>query len=112
MEGSKVFVPDDVHGWLGATLVTIHVGKKEAEVELQEDDILGIPGGESRTVDLTRPELRALADEKGEDGQKEQVTLPLQNLQVPDRGVEDMCSLSFLHVRINPHGHYANTRCS
>lgn len=27
-------------------------------------------------------------------------TFPLQNLNVPDEGVEDMCTLSYLHVRL------------
>lgn len=99
MEGSsKVFVPDEAHGWVGATLLRVDRASGTAEVELEADPVFGIEGGEARTVSLAHPLLQACRAEG--DGQDEGgELLPLQNVGLPEEGVEDMSALSFLHVR-------------
>ena len=52
-------------------------------------------------MDLSHPALQAVAGEDEDDEQqkgKAGAALPLQNLGLPEGGVEDMCGLSFLHV--------------
>lgn len=98
MEGSKVFVPDEAHGWVGAMLLRVDRASGTAEVEVEADAVSGIEGGEARTVSLAHPLLQACRKEgegEGEGG----ALLPLQNVGLPGNGVEDMSALSFLHVR-------------
>jgi myosin-5 len=100
MEGSKVYVNDEVHGWLKATL--LRVNAETAEVELEADDVIGIAGGELRSVDMSHPDLMAVNDGHGvgakTSGAAAAAGLPLQNLRLPALGVEDLSSLGFLHA--------------
>jgi len=102
MEGSKVYVNDEVHGWLKATLLRVNAETRQAEVELEADEVVGIAGGEFRSVDMTHPDLTALNDGHGGGGKTTgaaaAVGLPLQNLQLAALGVEDLSSLDFLHA--------------
>lgn len=94
--GAKVYVPDDAHGWVGATLLRVDRAAGTAEVEIEPDAIFGIAGGETRTVSLAHPLLQACRGGGEDDGSSS--LLPLQNLGVPEEGMEDMAALSFLHV--------------
>ena len=98
-----VYVPDDTHGWVGATLLKVDRAAGTAEVEVEPDVVFGIAGGETRTVSLAHPLLQACRGEGGGDGASSlgdgaSSLLPLQNVGVPEEGVEDMAALSFLHV--------------
>ncbi len=92
-----MYAPDELHGWVTATLLRVDQGAQTADVEIAADEVLGVPGGEVRQVDLTRPELTALDEGHGGSDKAAAAGLPLQNLQLPPQGAEDMCTLSFLH---------------
>lgn len=94
--GAHVYIPDEMHGWLGATLLKVDRAAGTADVEVEPDAVFGIAGGETRTVSLAHPLLQACRGEGGDDGASS--LLPLQNVGVPEEGVEDMAALSFLHV--------------
>lgn len=98
--GAKVYVPDEAHGWVGATLLRVDRAAGTAEVEVEPDPVLGVEGGETRTVGLAHPLLQACRGAgEGVDVSSSAASLPLQNLGTPEEGVEDMAALSFLHVR-------------
>jgi hypothetical protein len=97
MEGAKVYVPDEAHGWVAATLLKVDRAAGTAEVELEDDPVFGVAGGEARTVSLAHPLLQTCRGDAARDGAE--ASLPLRNLQLPEEGVEDMSALSFLHVR-------------
>lgn len=92
--GAKVYIPDAEHGWVGATLRRVDRAKGTAEVEVEPDEVFGVAGGETRVVELAHPLLQACRGEEEEGA----CSLPLQNLGLPEEGVEDMAALSFLHV--------------
>ncbi|CAM9964593.1 unnamed protein product [Scytosiphon promiscuus] len=97
MSEAQVYVPDADAAWARASVLG-SVGGTAYEVRIDGVDDNDEPGqsdwgaGEVRRVDLAGPEFGA----KGKGGAVES-SLPLQNLGVPDDGVEDMTRLDYLH---------------
>lgn len=77
---TKVFIPDDEFIWLAAEVLVDANEQGMVEVQVQDEIIHQEVG--SRLVSLRKFGLSAL---------------PLQNPDVNSEGVEDMCSLSYLH---------------
>ncbi len=101
MEGAaKVYIPDESFGWVAATLLRVDRAAGTCAVEVEADEAFGMAGGEARTVSLAHPLLQTCRGEAAgaAGGTGDEASLPLQNLQVPEEGVEDMAVLSFLHV--------------
>jgi len=83
--GTKIYVPDDTDVWLAATVDSV------------EGNIVNVttssPDGSKQTpvaIDMESKKIKAaLVNSDGE--------LPLQNLDLPPLGVEDMTALNYLH---------------
>ena len=80
----RVFIPDENFVWLTADVVKlIKVGQYEVEITDSEF--------KSRS---SNPIFRIIAVRNATESS---VGLPLQNDSIPDIGVNDMCSLNYLH---------------
>ena len=75
---TKIFVPDENLVWVSAEIVS--EGKDYVEVRLTDKDL---------PLDKSTKKIYP--------AQYGLTTLPLQNTDIPENGVNDMCSLSYLH---------------
>ena len=75
-----VFVPDSTYTWLKAESFDIENADGTVTVRIVDE----ITASSTRTINLKSLPFGM-------------TTLPLQNPNIPDEGVDDMCSLSFLH---------------
>jgi myosin-5 len=83
--GAKCYIPDDVHVWLPAEVARDETGpdgikKLVAKVSLPDDTT------EERVIDFNDNKIAALLE-----------SLPYQNENVGENGIEDMISLNYLH---------------
>lgn len=74
-----VFIPDEEHVWLAAEILVEANEQGLVEVQVHDEAVHEFS---SRLVSLKKWGLQAL---------------PYQNLEIADAGVDDMCSLNFLH---------------
>jgi myosin-5 len=90
---SKVFIPDDELVWVTGELLFEDRDSGVVEVKVEDEDLAhmdsksGSSGGsgsnkKNRVISLAKYNLESL---------------PLQNIDLPKEGVDDMCSLSYLH---------------
>ncbi len=77
----KVFIPDEVFVWLSAEVVSENIEMGQLEVVVQ-DEVMNSTELIKKTISLRKSGL---------------AQLPLQNLNICEDGVEDMCSLGYLH---------------
>lgn len=77
---SKVFIPDEDYVWLAADVLSENI--EEGSVHVRIDDVGTSFHHTERTVVLKKTNLSSL---------------PIQNADIPKTGVEDMCTLSYLH---------------
>ncbi|CAN0497959.1 unnamed protein product, partial [Ectocarpus sp. 8 AP-2014] len=97
MSEAQVYVPDADAAWARASVLSA-VGGTVYEVRIDGVDDNDEPGqsdwgaGQVRRVDLAGPEFGVKRK-----GAAVESSLPLQNLGLPDDGVEDMTRLDYLH---------------
>lgn len=82
-ERVKVFIPDDNLVWVNADIIR-EVKPGHYEIEIDDDDYA--LSKRPRKLIITMRSLCRKID-----------SLPLQNENLPDEGVEDMCMLNYLH---------------
>ncbi|EQC36789.1 hypothetical protein SDRG_05622 [Saprolegnia diclina VS20] len=90
--GALCYVPDEVDVWLPAEVVGQKAGTKQITCKVWTVD----GHVEERVVDLDDKKTRALMSGKGE-AMDAVDTLPFQNENVGDDGIEDMITLNYLH---------------
>jgi myosin heavy subunit len=86
IHSTLVFVPDDEHVWLAAEIQHENSETGITEVTILDDDAFQTSSSKHspmhKSVSLRKAGL---------------TTLPLQNPDMPAAGVDDMCSLAYLH---------------
>ncbi|RHY06913.1 hypothetical protein DYB25_001752 [Aphanomyces astaci] len=90
--GAKCYVPDEKDVWLPAEVIGQTPGTKEIKCKVWLVD----GTTEERVVNLDDKKTRALMSGKGESEDNVE-TLPFQNENVGDEGIEDMITLNYLH---------------
>ncbi|KAF0719159.1 Aste57867_1249 [Aphanomyces stellatus] len=90
--GAKCYVPDEKDVWLPAEVIGQKSGTKEITCKVWLVD----GSTEERVVDLDDKKTRAMMSGKGESSDNVE-TLPFQNENVGDEGIEDMITLNYLH---------------
>ncbi len=80
MSTSKVFIPHEEHVWVTGQIVVDVDSRGDVQVKIQ-DEVLPQESG-VKTIPLAKLGLPSL---------------PQQNLEVPNQGVEDMTKLNYLH---------------
>ncbi|CAK4639010.1 unnamed protein product [Aphanomyces euteiches] len=90
--GAKCYVPDEKDVWLPAEVIGQKSGTKQITCKVWLTD----GTTEERLVDLDDKKTRALMSGKGESTDNVE-TLPFQNENVGEEGIEDMITLNYLH---------------
>ncbi|RHY31310.1 hypothetical protein DYB32_003604 [Aphanomyces invadans] len=90
--GAKCYVPDEKDVWLPAEVIGQTPGTKEIKCKVWLVD----GSTEERVVNLDDKRTRALMSGKGESTDSVD-TLPFQNENVGEEGIEDMITLNYLH---------------
>ncbi|OQR99075.1 myosin-like protein [Achlya hypogyna] len=90
--GAQCYVPDETDVWLPAEVIGQKPGTKQITCKVWTTD----GRTEERVVDLEDKKTRALMSGKGE-AMDSVDTLPFQNENVGEDGIEDMITLNYLH---------------